>query len=1193
MKRPFLLLLLASLALLAQTDLPLAKWKAWRNIEATQEDGILQCKITARDPQLLLDGLSIEPETCNTLIYKYRATGTQNLPGQLYFANDAGGFSQTNMWRLPVPVSDGRWHTVTLKGNALADGETWFRNGKIKSLRFDPTDSSIGNYELEFIRFEYRKNSNVPLVKLPPLPKVKPIVDATPWEPVTPYFHYSGPPKPLERGAYFAGKMISSPEDRRGQGPYTSFFMRREITLKAAPKDAWLQFTADDACQAFVNGSQVASHDNWRQSKCVNVTTPLKGGKNAFGFIYSNTDNIGGLIAELFVRYADGTFERFDTDGNFKTSPTAADGWCLSGYDAKGWTDVLQRPGPPNAPWTVVLPYRDFDMLQLVKSAEISKSVVEAGEILHVRATFEGKMPKLPFKAKSFLCKDGTNILWDEIVTFDNTNTRKIEGNLWQLSMDCQIPLYASSNKCKLLFQSPNLTTLDGDTLSFDLEIRQRKSIPGFEKKPSFKVTMDAGYPAFSYNGKPFFTVWSGVQRSRRSDDLPSHGDGPIDLVTVYVNEREVWPALDTFHFEQYDRQAEAYRRCNPNALFVFNIMCYPPMEWLQKYPDEACIDGYGNVNKDGRCNHSFASKQALKDLDDFLRKALTYLENSPYANRIVGYRICGGHTLEWLGWDPIPSTTVDFSPAAQKAFTEYARKHYPQLKDTTIPTLDERSDLDGENIIWNPSEHLKSIAYNDFYSDAVADMMIALCKTAKSIAGPDKIVGTYYGYTMTLHGSGCAQMRAHYALRKVLDSKAFDFLISPHPYGLRNIGDIMGDMKPFSTMAKNGIMPVIEEDSRTYSGAPGLGYFQTVNLQATQDVVRRNIGFTLCRNTQLYTYNLSAGTEFDFPEMVPDYQAVVTLGRHCLAKRVQRNAEIALVASEENIKTAPYLQKYVGSGEIRQQYDCNGKVSQVERSGAVLYGDIFSENYVRFARAGAPVDYLLAEDLAENPGDYKLYVFLNCFNFDGKFLRTIQKLRSRNCTLLWIYAPGYSKDGIASTAAMKELTGFNFEMQKIPMVPAAKFADGRIMGTRSTRVMPLFKLLNKEAESIAKYDDGTTAIASMKTGSATSIFTGVWQFDVPFLQDVLKRAGVFAFSSTSDPVEANDALIVHHARFAGHKEIALPRKCDVIDVFERKAVATNAMHFSFDSAVNSTHLFYYGEDALQLLEKLKSESIK
>ena len=132
-----------------------------------------------------------------------------------------------------------------------------------------------------------------------------------------------------------------------------------------------------------------------------------------------------------------------------------------------------------------------------------------------------------------------------------------------------------------------------------------------------------------------------------------------------------------------------------------------------------------------------------------------------------------------------------------------------------------------------------------------------------------------------------------------------------------------------------------------------------------------------------------------------------------------------------------------------------------------------------------------------------------------------------------------------------------------------------------------MFRCVSEGAEVLGRYANGAIGAAAVKTGAATSIFCGTWRPDVAFLAQIAQTAGVHRFSETDDPVEANDRLVSLHARRAGTKTIRLPRKSDVVDVFARKVVARNVDSFSFDAALHSSHLFYYGEDAETLLRKI------
>ena len=90
------------------------------------------------------------------------------------------------------------------------------------------------------------------------------------------------------------------------------------------------------------------------------------------------------------------------------------------------------------------------------------------------------------------------------------------------------------------------------------------------------------------------------------------------------------------------------------------------------------------------------------------------------------------------------------------------------------------------------------------------------------------------------------------------------------------------------------------------------------------------------------------------------------------------------------------------------------------------------------------------------------------------------------------------------------------------------------------------------------------------------------------FLMQLLKESGVHLFSETGDPLEANDSLVVLHARTPGVKKIRLPRKADVLDVYSNRIIARNTDVFEFNAALHETKLFYYGSDTETLQQKLK-----
>ncbi|MBR6587982.1 MAG: hypothetical protein IKK82_11250, partial [Kiritimatiellae bacterium] len=391
-------------------------------------------------------------------------------------------------------------------------------------------------------------------------------------------------------------------------------------------------------------------------------------------------------------------------------------------------------------------------------------------------------------------------------------------------------------------------------------------------------------------------------------------------------------------------------------------------------------------------------------------------------------------------------------------------------------------------------------------------------------------------------------------------------------------------DMKPFASILDHGIMPVVEDDTRTYRNLAlkSNGYSQGRTLDHTVNLIRRNMGIAICRGLPFYTYAITSGSEFDYPQFAKDAAVLRKFGDHAIARGTVRNAEIAIVVSEESIKAMPDMRN--SKPECLpvpvQWYPPSGKVvRRTETYGRPFMSDVFGRLGSRFARVGAPVDYRLAEDIADNPGNYKMYLFSNALLNDASSVRAAKRLREKDCTIVWTYAPGYVSRGGNSVSSMKELTGMDFEKCQDGMDSRITSSDGAALGGTGHPVTPLFKVKG-DVEVLGRYANGDCAVAAMKTGKAESIFYGSYYLELPVLCDIAKRAGVHIYSTATDPMEANGDFVTLHARFAGKKTIRLPKRTSVYDVFGGKVLAKDVKEFSFDAPLHSSWLFYCADDA-------------
>ena len=988
------------------------------------------------------------------------------------------------------------------------------------------------------------------------------------------------------KGRYFRGGFVSAKADVV-DASVSEFRLRRTFTLERPVKEAWLQGIGDEKAVFRLNGREALQakyiYQNGKKGNHASVAQVgglLTVGENVLEADYTVTRTIeygmgrrfpGGVLCELLVRHDDGSVTRVDSDGTFESS-----------VDGKTWTDVAVSPPPPAAPHPCRLEYVDFEHPVRRIAGGPAKAELRRGERVRFDYVFAGARPEGPITVRLALVRDGVPH-WKEEV--DASVGEEAADGSWHVAFDLEVPRFISAGRYAFSAESNSLYA-DPHAMDADLVLGGDGAPSGLlevEMKPH------GGQPTVHVNGRPRALLWGCPVGFKRPGGIPRHSDMPLNLVTVGPDYRQWHPSHGVYRLGLFDLAVESQRRQNPDAWFMIDLQIYPPDDFARRHPEEMSADETGDREPVGRFSYSYASAIALAEMREMVEKAIRYVEASPYADRVLGYRVNSGVTIEWLGWEAKPGRAKDFSAPNARAFAAFAAARYPELQDPHVPTFAERTALDAANdLLWNRKDHLNAIAYNEYNSWIIQKDLLEMCGCAKDVLariGRKKLVGTYYGYTFYLNTNGKDVWRGHFALDDLLRDNAgrVDYLMSPQSYGVRRIGDPCGEMKPFSTLQQAGILSVLEDDTRTHSvfRPDYFGFGQARNAAQSVALGARNGAFALCRRSVPYYLALSNGVDYDYPEAAGMGTNLLRALEVAVAKGVGRSAEIALVASERSVCAMPQLNAFRvpgRTGVLVQEYRPDGTVRTDESGGRPLTSEIFMRLPARFGRSGAPVDYLLAEDLPRHAGAYKLYVFLNQFTYDDAIRDAVRRIQARGATCLWLYAPGYLRDN--SLGAMADLTGIPFvRCGETVRAGVTMAGDGRWMGMSEARVAQMFAPASPE-KVLGTYENGQPGVAVCRVGRSVNVFSGTWQLDLPFIRQLIRDAGVFSYCDSGDPLEACDSFVTLHARTAGTKTIRLPRTVEtVIDVFNGRIVARDADAFAFDAALHSTHLFYCGNE--------------
>ncbi len=145
--------------------------------------------------------------------------------------------------------------------------------------------------------------------------------------------------------------------DPSDSAPAGTRYLRRSFDLPAGEHltSAELQFTADDSFTLYVDGTEAVSSPNvansWSTASVVDIAPYLHAGANVLAVSVTNTSQgPAGALGSLHFEGAGAPADLL-TDGSWKASDSAADGWQQPGYDDAAWPQALVAAHYGAGPW--------------------------------------------------------------------------------------------------------------------------------------------------------------------------------------------------------------------------------------------------------------------------------------------------------------------------------------------------------------------------------------------------------------------------------------------------------------------------------------------------------------------------------------------------------------------------------------------------------------------------------------------------------------------------------------------------------------------------------------------------------------------------------------------------------------------------------------------------------------------------
>ncbi len=682
------------------------------------------------------------------------------------------------------------------------------------------------------------------------------------------------------------------------------------------------------------------------------------------------------------------------------------------------------------------------------------------------------------------------------------------------------------------------------------------------------------GYPMLHVNGKPVYSMAmmpepyaSDEQITLSCRDFTAAGvDIYSEIFWSWATPREGchswWTGPGEYNWDRVDARVHAIIEANPRALIFPRVKLNPPKWWLEAHPDEVARHSDGKPAEQA----SPASLLWEATYEQMLRDFIRHMEQSDYANHIIGYHPAGGRASEWFWWGN--AQEADYSPAALARYHDWLRERYGNdlvaLRaawgdgaasfETAQPPAPEARAETQHGVFRHPVEAGSVIDYRRFMSDVISHNICRSCGIVKEETHGTKIAGVFYGYSLYTHNYEGFQ-----GLRRVLDCPDVDFLASPTAYDHRRGGEPGSFVSTYTASYRlHNKLFFDEVDTRTHL-FPGFESYRTGDLAETLSVVQRAAGYSLTKGTSLWWFLLAGNATFHQAEVMDAISDMKVACDGSLDVERESRTQVAVFADEES------MHAMAGPLAVRSAY-LRGAVDEL-------------------ARMGAPYDIYLLSDIGdERLPEYRLYIFLNAFSLDDQTRRAISEtVRRDGKTAVWVYAPGYGgetgfgEDGMSALAGMKVRASMDEVDARLSIVDAQHTITSALPGSFewSWRIAPSFSVDASEGRVLGTTNGAPTLVVK-EFDTWRSVYS-MLPLRRELLQGLCRYAGVHVYSESLDPFFANSAYAMIHTSTAGGKRIVLERPADVRELVTREEIGRGLKAIEQELPVGVTRIYRLG----------------
>ncbi|MBR4674337.1 MAG: beta-galactosidase trimerization domain-containing protein [Victivallales bacterium] len=658
-------------------------------------------------------------------------------------------------------------------------------------------------------------------------------------------------------------------------------------------------------------------------------------------------------------------------------------------------------------------------------------------------------------------------------------------------------------------------------------------------------------------------------------EKIQNFADADINLISGGIEADWFWKGPEQYDYKALDEFfARAFGQA-PNAFYCFSItFSHGPQWWNELHPEETIKYGRNSTKYSRRDNigsynaPSFASELWLKESAEAVRKLVEYIESTPYAKRIFGYRLGAGVYSEWHYYG-MADSMPDVSKPMVKLFRAYLRERYngdveklrkawnqPEVtfENAVPPSEDVRKQV-LLDVLRDPVKHAWTIDFLHCMQRSLSNALLTMNKAAKEACKGRALVGNYCGY---FFGMGYTAEGWHLVNDEFMNSPYVDFQTAPCCYGNRELGAAQLSRSLWGSYPLHNKMCIFEADTRTHLAVE--------NKLRQADTVEESIAM-LSRDLAQAISKGSAYWYFDFgrdwyncPEILQFFHQIAPV--YDAVKDFSSSAEVAIIADWES-GYYHAIQAYQGGVQVYASMNTQPR----ELNNAGIQFDAFSF---------ADID---------NPAlqKYKLFIFPQFFFMTPEKLAKLSAIKKAGKTLLFLNAPGWLTPNGPSADSIFQTTGIHTEVLNQQTYMTLKLAHGPIMEYRGTSIKyaPVLKITDPEATILGTVSlkNGKTTPAYAKKQNADGSTT--YLCSTPFvsaseLRKIAKEIGVHTYCDSDEGVVfANNSMISFHTGTPGEYTLKAKTPVKWTMVFpEKRAYPKTQAELTFPAPTPNTYIF-------------------